>query len=83
MKKGNYLRRYRFYESKKIKKGIRIVLAMVMMISGVNFNYIARADETEESTSTKAPTNFKVINYGKYTGIYVLKIRFSRKCNII
>lgn len=46
---------------------------MVMMISGINFNYIARADETEESTSTKAPTNFKVINYGKYTGIYVLK----------
>ena len=58
---------------KKLRKVFAIVLAMVMMISGVNFNYIARADETEESTSTKAPTNFKVINYGKYTGIYVLK----------
>ena len=52
---------------KKLRKVFAIVLAMVMMISGINFNYIARADETEESTSTKAPTNFKVINYGKYT----------------
>ena len=33
---------------KKLRKVFAIVLAMVMMISGVNFNYIARADETEE-----------------------------------
>ena len=35
---------------KKLRKVFAIVLAMVMMISGINFNYIARADETEEST---------------------------------
>ena len=46
---------------KKLRKVFAIVLAMVMMISGVNFNYIARADETEESTSTKAPTTLRLL----------------------
>ena len=59
---------------KKLRKVFAIVLAMVMMISGVNFNHIVRADETEPSTTKiTIPTNFKVINYGTYTGIYVLK----------
>lgn len=59
---------------KTLRKVLAIALAVTMMISGVNFKHIVRADETESSTTKiPIPTNFKVINYGTYTGIYVLK----------
>mgnify|MGYP006889110905 CR=1 FL=1 len=36
---------------KKLRKVFAIALAVTMMISGVNFNHIVRADETESSTT--------------------------------